>query len=129
MTEIIHYNIRDLETAFAFSQAVRAGNTLYLSGHLSYDEDGDVIGAGDMAAQVETVYRELGQTLEANGASFASVVKESVFTTDMAALIEASGVRKAFFDGIKGPAATWVEVTRLVPEAALIEVELIAIVG
>lgn len=129
MNDITHYKVRDLEDAFVFSQAVSVGNTLYLSGHLSWDADGQTVAPGDMATQVENIYRELGETLAAHGLTFAAVVKENVYTTDMPALVAAADRRKAYYDGLKGPAATWVEVKRLVPDDALIEVELIAVAG
>lgn len=129
MSTITHYKVRGLEDTFIFSQAVRAGDTLYLSGHLSWDDKGDTVAAGDMAAQVDNVYRELGETLAAHGLGYARVVKENVYTTDMAALVAAADRRAAHLDGLKGPAATWVEVTRLVPVGAKLEVELIAVFG
>jgi enamine deaminase RidA (YjgF/YER057c/UK114 family) len=127
MSNITHYKVRGLEDAFVFSQAVRAGDTIYLSGHLSWDADGNTVGHGDMAAQVENIYRELGETLAAHGLTFAAVVKENVYTTDMPALVAAADRRKRHYDGLMGPAATWVEVKRLVPDGAMIEVELIAV--
>lgn len=122
-----HYHVREMEKAFAFSQAIEAGDILYLSGHLSLNAAGSVLAPGDMAAQIDNIYKEIGETLAAHGLDFAAVVKETVFTTDMSALVAAAGHRKRFFDGLPGPTATWVEVTRLVHEGALLEVEMIAV--
>ena len=62
MSNVTHYKVRGLEDAFIFSQAVRAGDTLYLSGHLSWDADGNTVAPGDMAGQVENIYREMSET-------------------------------------------------------------------
>jgi 2-iminobutanoate/2-iminopropanoate deaminase len=122
------YHAREgLEKSFHFAQAVKAGTTLYISGCLSWDADGNVLAPGDMAGQVRNVYDDIRKTLEAHGLSFASVVKENVFTTDMDALVEAAGERARFLEGVEPYAATWVEVKRLVNPDLLIEIEVTAI--
>ena len=64
------YHKRELEKGFYYAQAVRAGNTLYVSGCVSWDANGKVIGEGDMRAQVHAVYTDLKETLAAHGATF-----------------------------------------------------------
>jgi 2-iminobutanoate/2-iminopropanoate deaminase len=104
------------ETSTGFCQAVRSGNTLHVSG---------ITGQGEMPAAVRSVYERLKLTLEANGLSFANVVKENVYTTDIDSLVKAKDVRKEFY-GQTFPAATWVQVQRLFSPAYVIEVELTA---
>lgn len=118
----------DTEKAIGFSQVVKAGNVLYVSGVLAVDDKLQVVGPGDMAAQVAQVYANLGRILAANGASFQDVVKETVFATDLAALGGALAPRKAAFDadGAYVPASTMVQITGLFLTGAMIEVEMIA---
>jgi len=117
----------DTEKAIGFSQVVKAGNILYVSGVLAVDENLQVV-EGGMEAQVAQVYANLGRILSANGASFQDVVKETVFATDLAALGGALAPRKAAFDadGAYVPASTMVQITGLFLPGAMIEVEMIA---
>lgn len=78
-----------------------------------------------MDSAVRSAYARLKQTLEANGLSFANVVKESVFTTDLDAFIQNKEIRKEFY-GQALPAATWVQVQRLYLRLFVVEVELTA---
>ena len=105
-----------IERDIGFCQAVRSGTTLHISG---------VVGTGNMDAAVRSVYDRLKQILEANGLSFASVVKETVFATDLDAFIRHKELRKEFY-GKSLPAATWVQVQRLYLPSFVVEVELTA---
>ena len=77
----IYHKRPDLEKGFFYAQACKAGNMLFISGSVSWDAEGNIIGEGDMKAQVTQVYTDLKETLEANGATFQNVIKETVFTT------------------------------------------------
>lgn len=111
-----------------FSQAVRAGNVLYVSGVLAVNESLQITGPGDMAAQVKQVYANLSRILADNGASFKDVVKETVFATNLPALGGALAARQAAFDAADAyvPASTMVQVSGLFLPDAMIEVEVIA---
>ena len=124
------YHKRELEKGFYYAQAVKAGSTLYISGCVSWDADGNVIGANDMKAQVVAVYTDLKETLEANGATFQNVIKETVFTTDMEALEEHNDIRIGFYKdaGSAPPASTWIGCTCLAAPGLVLEVECIAVV-
>src|SRR5215470_4076473 len=98
-----YHRNESVETDIGYCQAVRSGNTLYISG---------IVGQGDMAAATRSVYERLQKTLEANGLKFADVVKENVYTTDLEAFEKAGAVRKEFY-GTTFPAATWVQVQHL----------------
>jgi 2-iminobutanoate/2-iminopropanoate deaminase len=123
------YHLRPAEEAFAYSQAVKAGDLLFISGTVSWNEAAEPIAPGDMAAQVKVVYDELAKTLAAHGASFANVVKETVYTRDMEALVASADVRKAYFAECAPPASTWVQIARLVLPELLLEVEMTAYLG
>ena len=104
------------EKSIGYCQAVRIGNDLYISG---------VTSSGPMERALPQVYDKLKSILEANGLTFANVVKENVYATDLDAFIKASSERKPYY-GANLPAATWVQVQRLFAAALVLEVELIA---
>ena len=105
-----------VEASIGFCQAVRTGSTLHISG---------TVGQGEMPDAVRSAYERLQKTLEANGLTFADVVKENVYTTDLDAFKKTTGIRKIFY-GTNLPAATWVEVRRLFLPAFVVEIELVA---
>src|SRR6267142_1894760 len=57
--------------------------TVYISGQIAYDKDGKLVGAGDMKAQAEQVFKNLQAALTAAGAKFSDVVKMNTYVTDM----------------------------------------------
>jgi 2-iminobutanoate/2-iminopropanoate deaminase len=120
------YHRRAVEKDFNFCQAVKAGEFLFVSGCISWDQDGAAIDAGDWAAQVDNIYTEIGEILSEHGLSASDVVKETVYCLDMDAFAQASGRRAEFYDSESPPSATWVEVTRLVNPDFLAEVEVMA---
>ncbi len=127
MTRRTFHFRREGEQAFGYAQAVRSGQTLYVSGTLAVTEVFQTIGAGDMRAQLIAVYDALRQTLEAFDANFTNVVKETIFATDMDAFIEANDIRLAIYAGLDLPAVTAVEVRRLAFPGNLVEIEVVAI--
>lgn len=104
--------------------------TVYVSGQVSADADGNLVGEGDLFAQTEQVLRNLGTALAAAGATFADVVKITTFVVDYN--VEARAVmakaRAQFFTG-EPPASTLVGVSALALPGWLIEIEAIATVG
>lgn len=106
-----------VETEIGYCSAVRSGQMLYVSGSAA---------KGDMASAIPKVYKNLQETLEANGLTFANVVKENVYATDLGDFIQNKNLRKQFYVNTPLPAATWVQVQRLYSPAAILEVELIA---
>jgi 2-iminobutanoate/2-iminopropanoate deaminase len=105
-----------IEKDIGYCQALRSGNTLHISG---------VAGEGSMDSAVRSVYERLGKILQANGLSFANVVKENVYATDLDAFIRNREIRKEFY-GPALPAATWVQVQRLYIPSFVVEIELTA---
>jgi 2-iminobutanoate/2-iminopropanoate deaminase len=105
------------EKDIGYCQAIRVGNNLYISG---------TAGQGDMGLAIRSVYDRLQKTLEANGLSFADVVKENVYATDLDAFIQNKELRKNFY-GQEFPVATWVQVQRLYGPSLVVEVELTAV--
>lgn len=110
------HSMEQLEKDIGFCQAVRSGNTLHVSG---------VAAGGTMDSAIRSVYERLGEVLKANGLSFANVVRETVFATDLDAFIENKAIRREFY-GASLPAASWVQVQRLYLPSYVLEVELTA---
>lgn len=115
-----------IENALAFSQVVKSGPFLFIAGVLSMDRQGNCIGPGNMALQVQTVYSQLEEILAEQGVTFEQVVRETIYTTDLQALSAAAPLRARFFHTSRGPAATWVEVRGLYRPEYLLEVEVTA---
>jgi 2-iminobutanoate/2-iminopropanoate deaminase len=120
------YNRRDLEKPVSYSQAILAGDFLFISGCVSWDMEGKPLHAGDFASQVETVYADIDATLKAHGMDASNVVKETVFTSDIEGMVAANPKRIAYYQNVTPPASTWVEVKRLVLPELLLEVEITA---
>jgi 2-iminobutanoate/2-iminopropanoate deaminase len=111
-----------------YAHAVRAeGPLLFVSGVVPVDEDGGLVGGDDVVEQARAVFRNLGAVLAAGGATFADVVKVSVFLTNVDDRPLINPVRQEVF-GAARPASTLVEVGRLAVPGAMIEVEAIAVV-
>ncbi len=102
-----------------------------VSGQVSYDRDGHVIGKGDMGAQAEQVFRSLTHNLRAAGAGWGDVVKMNGYMVQMSP--ESVGlyreVRARYLDAKRMPASTLVGVDRLVHDDLLLEVEVLAAVA
>jgi reactive intermediate/imine deaminase len=110
-----------------YAHAVRAdGPMLFVSGVVPVDEQGRLVGGDDIVEQARAVFGNLGAVLAAGGATFADVVKVSVFLTDVDDRPLINPVRQEAF-GAARPASTLVEVRRLAVPGAKIEVEAIAV--
>jgi reactive intermediate/imine deaminase len=105
-----------------YTDAVRAGDTVWISGMLAFDRDGELVGASDVVAQAEQIFSNLRAMLDHVGATFANVVKVVVFVTDMSHRAAINPVRERHF-GPARPASTLVEVSALAHPDALLEVE------
>ncbi|MGP3965571.1 Rid family hydrolase [Nonomuraea sp. 3N208] len=107
-----------------YSHAVRAGDTLYVSGVAAFDESGKVVGEGSMAAQAEHVFQVIARILADQGATFDDIAFIRTYLTDMDARAEYGAVRRAYLTGTP-PASTTVEVSKLFMPGLLLEVDLI----
>jgi 2-iminobutanoate/2-iminopropanoate deaminase len=110
-----------------YTDAVRAGGLVFVSGCVPVDADGRLVGGGDVVAQARQTLTNVGAVLAAAGCSFADVAKVTVFLTDVDDRTRINPVRQEFF-GHSRPASTLVEVTRLAIPGAKIEVEAVAVV-
>jgi len=107
------------EQTIGYSQAVRVGRMLYISGTVGADAKGQ---PADLDGQMKKAYEGIQKTLAHYNTDFTRVVRERIYTTDIEALIRSQETRKQFY-GSSAPAATWVEVRRLYGAADKIEIE------
>jgi 2-iminobutanoate/2-iminopropanoate deaminase len=110
-----------------YTDAVRAGDLLFVSGCVPIDETGALVGGDDVVVQARQVFRNVGAVLAAAGAGFADVVKVTVFLVDVDDRTRINPVRQAVF-GDARPASTLVEVSRLAIPGAKLEVEAVALI-
>jgi reactive intermediate/imine deaminase len=115
--------------AAAFSHVVVAtgGRTVYLSGQVALDQNGELVGPGDMRAQTEQVMKNIKAGLEAVGGDMSHVVKRNLYITDISKIQEVRDGGAGFFDDNQPPASTAVEVSKLFKEEFLIEVDVVAV--
>ena len=110
------------EAIVGYSRAVRIGNHISVAGTTATDEQGNVVGAGDAAAQTHYVLRKIEAALTVAGATLHDVVRTRMFVTDISQWESIGRVHGEFFSSIR-PAATMVEVSRLIDPGHLIEIE------
>ena len=113
------YHAGPWEQTIGYSQAVRVGHMLYISGTVGADAKGQ---PADLDGQMKKAYEGIQKTLAHYNTDFSHVVMERIYTTDIEALIRSQETRKQFY-GNSAPAATWVEVRRLYGPGDRIEVE------
>ncbi len=129
------------EAAYGYHQAVQVGDTIFISGQLSHDDAGNLIGpapvdasgritdASNMELQMRTAYGNAAKVLAFFGATLANVVDEVIYTTDVDATFAVAGrVRKDVF-GTEAPecVSTLVGTTRLAFPQQLVEISFTAV--
>lgn len=117
-----------LATPPGYSQvvAVTGGRTIYVAGQVALDQHGNLVGAGDLRAQTQQVFKNLQVALAAAGATFEHVVKLNYYLLDASQVAVVREVRESFVNMASPPASTLVEVRRLAREDFLVEIEAIA---
>ena len=110
-----------------YTDAVRAGNLLFVSGVVAVDAKGELVGGEDVVAQTRQVFENLRLVLAAAGCGFGDAVKVTIFLTDVDDRLKINPVRQHVF-GAARPASTLVEVPRLAVHGAKIEVECVAVI-
>jgi enamine deaminase RidA (YjgF/YER057c/UK114 family) len=109
-----------------YSHATRVGDTLYISGQLPLDPNGNLVGAGDPEAQAEQCYQNIQRIVEYFGGSLDDIVKITQFVTDMSYRSHVAGPRDRLL-GTPGPTSTLVAISALAVPEAVIEIEAIAV--
>ncbi|WP_283136256.1 RidA family protein [Rhizohabitans arisaemae] len=107
---------------------IGSGRLVVLSGQVALNEQGEVVGAGDPAAQARQVFDNLRSCLTAANATFDDVVKLTYFVTDVGHLSAVRAVRDAYIDTERAPASTAVQVAALFRPELLLEVDALALI-
>jgi 2-iminobutanoate/2-iminopropanoate deaminase len=110
-----------------YTDAVRVGDLVFVSGCVPVDSRGHLVGEDDVVAQARQTLENVGAVLAAAGSSFADVAKVTIFLTDIDDRPLINPVRQEFFGNAR-PASTLVEVSGLAIPGAKIEVEAVAVV-
>jgi reactive intermediate/imine deaminase len=118
-----------LSTPVGYSHAVDAQVTrfVFVSGQVALGAGGELVGEGDFAAQTRQVFENLAAALEAAGVSWTDVVKLTYFVRDVGEVDSLRAIRDEYVDTEHPPASTLVEVSRLVRDEFLVEIEAVAV--
>ena len=127
------------EADYGYKQAIKVGDTIYVSGQFSHDDDGNLVGTalpvdagkavdpGNMEIQMRQSYANAKKLLNLFGATMESVVEEVVYVTDMdAAFAVAGSVRKEAYGGAANVTSTILETPRLAFPLQLVEIKFVA---
>jgi len=114
------------ENVVGYSRAVRVGNVIEISGTTAVDGN-VVVGKGDIYAQAVFIFQKIEKVLIEAGSSLKDVVRTRMYVTDISKWEQAGKAHSLFFNEIK-PATTMVEVSKLINEDLLIEIEFTVII-
>jgi enamine deaminase RidA (YjgF/YER057c/UK114 family) len=124
--------VRRVETGRPYERKVRhgagsiaEGRVFYTSGLTSRDREGNIVGKGDMAAQIAQAFANVGDALRAAGTDFPHVVKYTIYVTDIDAYLKVAAPITAPYSGHR-QSSTLIQVSRLAHPDLLIEVEAVA---
>ncbi len=117
---------KKLSERLTFSPALRAGNLLFISGTTAVDEEGRIVGPGDIAAQTRYIYEKFGSLLASIGAGFEHIVQTTEYITTTENYRRTADIRREIFRP-PFPTATGVIVKGLLRDGALIEISAVAV--
>lgn len=116
------------EPLVGYSRAVRMGQTIYVSGTTATDEKGEIVCKGNPHGQTVKVIENIEKALQKAGAELTDVVRTRIYVTDMSYWKEVGKAHGTYFGSIL-PATSMVEVSGLIDEDMLVEIEALAIVS
>lgn len=116
------------ERQVGYSRAVRVGPLVFVAGTTAAADDGGAVGGDDAGAQTREALRRIGLALGQVGARFEDVVRTRLYVTDIGRWPEVGAAHAEVLGSVR-PAATMVEVSRLIDPALLVEIEVDAVVA
>ena len=116
------------EGKVGYSRAVRTGRFIAVSGSAAIDEDGHLVGEGDMYGQARQCIEVIAAALERAGGRLSDVVRTRIFVTDIERWDDVGRAHREFFGAVM-PATSMVQVCRLIDPRMLVEIEADAIIG
>ncbi len=119
-----------MPATFGYSHVVDVSNarrTIYVSGQVAINAEGNIVGMGDLALQTKQVFENIRIALEASELNFHDVVKLTFFLTDISQMPVVRDIRDQYINTMNPPASSAVEVRKLIKDELLIEVEAIAV--
>ncbi|MNO13810.1 Enamine/imine deaminase [compost metagenome] len=122
-------NPETMPPTFGYTHVVEAksARTIYISGQVPLNKEGQLVGTGDLAAQTRQVFENIKAALDAAEVSFVDVVKLTFFLTDIFQMQTVREIRDEYINTVNPPASSAVEVRKLIREDILIEIEAIAV--
>jgi enamine deaminase RidA (YjgF/YER057c/UK114 family) len=111
---------------YTFSPATRVGNLVFLSGTTGTDDQGNIVGPGDIVAQTRRIFEKFSLILQSVGGSLSNIVETTDYVLSLEEYQKTAALRRELFKGPPWPAATGVVVAGLIREGALIEIKGIA---
>ena len=116
------------ESIAGYSRAVRVGNIIEVAGTTAVDTEGQVVGAGDISKQTDYIFNKIRNALIDAGSKMSDVIRTRMYLTDINDWETVARVHGDIFSDIK-PVSTLVEVSGLIDEELLIEIEVSALVS
>lgn len=116
------------EDIVGYSRVVKAGNIIEVAGTTATDQEGKVVGPGDPYTQAKYIFQKIKTYLEKAGASIEDVVRTRMFVTDISQWEAIGKAHGEYFRKIK-PAASMLEVSKLIDQELLVEIEVTAIIN
>jgi len=111
------------EGKVGYSRAVKAGQVVYVSGTTAINENGDIVGVGDAYTQTRQCLLNISRALAHFDCDMSSVFRTRIYVTNIELWRDIGRAHAEFFSANKGPATSMVEVSRLISEQMLVEIE------
>jgi len=115
-------------TGYSHVAEVTGGRFVFISGQVSLDPNGEVVGRDDYTAQAKQIFENLKLALDAAGGKLKDIIKLNYYCVDISHMPEIRAVRNTYLDQENFPVSTAVEVRRLVRPEFLLEIEAMAVI-